>query len=136
MGVLADDYSDFKNEPLKVRIQEEDPFYLDMADAVYESWLRQHEIYDHPDLPAPENATIMIKQCLVNFIYMNVTSSESNPTMIQSFDTSPTLNQNPMDLAYQQAHTEYNRLIVFVNKDSLLQRTVRSGGSVGTRRRG
>lgn len=129
------DSTDFKNIEFASIIQAETPHYEELAQAQYESWLRSFGIFDHPDVPADADVDAMVKATLVQWVYMQVSSDNFNPSALQTFDGDSSL-ENPMNVSYEQAERQFRKLFENITPDSLLKRNVRSAGVVGTRFRG
>lgn len=124
---------DLLNDEIKEIIEAKGTAYYDLTQSLYENWLRQYEVIDDEDLPADADVDPMVKLALVYWIYQIALSDNFVPTALQSFDTSPTLNENPLEAQYNQYKALYDNQIQFINPDSLLQRSRRSAGRTGTR---
>ena len=133
MAVITN--TDLANLELRDGIDASGTYYYDLAQSLYESWLRQYEIYDDENVPADADVDPMVKLALTYWLYMTYLSDNIVPTALQSFDTSPTLNENPQEAQYNQYKEMYQQQLEHVNADSLLLRSRRSGGRVGIRGR-
>ena len=127
--------ADLANDELQQGIDDKGTYYYDLAQSKYYSWLRQYEIFDNDNVPDDADVDPMVKLALVYWIYRTYLSDNITPTALQSFDTSPTLNENPMLEQFNQYDTMYKEQLENVNPDSLLKRDRRSGGRVGIRGR-
>lgn len=127
--------ADLANDELQQGIDAKGTYYYDLAQSKYYSWLRQYEIFDNDNVPDDADVDPMVKLALVYWIYRTYLSDNITPTALQSFDTSPTLNENPMIEQFNQYDTMYKEQLENVNPDSLLKRDRRSGGRVGIRGR-
>lgn len=127
--------TDLANLELRDGIDASGTYYYDLAQSLYSSWLRQYEIYDDENVPADADVDPMVKLALTYWVYMTYLSDNIVPTALQSFDTSPTLNENPQEAQYNQYKEMYVQQLEHVNADSLLLRDRRSGGRVGIRGR-
>lgn len=128
------DLTDFKNVEFAGIISDQTPFYEELAQSQYESWLRSHGIFGNEDVPDDADVDVMVKLCLVQWVYMQVSSDNFNPDALQTFDGDSTLD-NPMNVSYEQAERQYIKLFENITKDALLKRNIRSTGMVGKRYR-
>jgi hypothetical protein len=127
--------ADLANDELRIGVDEKGTFYYDLSQSLYESWLRQYEIYDNDSVPADADVDPMVKLALTYWLYMTYLSDNITPSALQSFDTSPTLTENPQLEQYNQYKERYAQQLEYVNPDSLLKRDRRSGGRTGIRGR-
>ena len=125
---------DFKNEEFHDIVVAQSPYYETIAQGQYTAWLRQYELIDHPDVPADADVDVMVKLALVQWVYMQISSDNINPSALQTFDGDSSL-ENPMSVSYDKAEQQFRKLVENVNPDSLLQRNRRSSGNVGRRDR-
>ena len=127
--------TDFNNVEFQEINSDKTPIYENLAQAQYHSWLRSNGLFDHPDVPADADVDVMVKLCLIQWVYMQVASDNFNPSALQTFDSDSSV-ENPMATSYEQAEKQYLKLFENITTDSLILRNVRSAGLVGTRIRG